>query len=307
MKTPFILIFLIMTSLFATDTFADNGTMVLSSGGLTVEVVDPNANPPVFDRGCRFDQAGWIKSITATHRTGTWTPLVCHSVFDSHPAFGIPEELTPSIKLSDVEGDSLQLKLGVGVVRRYGENIFKDSPLRLFPWTVERHGNRVACFLEGTEGCVSYKLRKSLEVLPSGLILVENAMENRGRQPLEFESYLHPFFRLDGEITDWFYAFSFEAEPTVPKGEGMCAIPLPKDQDTFDLIPEGSYAKAWILIGKKSEPGRFMAFKANPGVEKIRFWTKKNRCISMEPFIKIVAPKGTSAKWNWAIKVHCEQ
>lgn len=286
----------------------EGASIRLEADGLALELVDPAASEASLERGCRFVQAAWIRSVSVQEGSWRWRPLMERSVFSYHPAFGAPEELTPSIKLGDAGGeDSIQLVLGVGRTLRKGSGVFFDRIVEAFPWKVETKDEGAAgALVRFEQSCAlppyGYEFKKSLRLRPSGLIEIECSMENRGSAKLAFESYLHPFLRFEQGPGGYFYAFSRGEEPALPAPELRKALPVNPKTWMTDVFPEDGAEGLWIIAGAASAPERFLAVKTGAKLSKLRFWMKDD-CFSVEPFIPLSLEPGAKAEWSWRMRV----
>lgn len=304
--TSLIFLPLLALSLQGKEPERANGLISMDSNGVSISLVDPDAPTELLNRGCRFTQGAWIKSASIKEGSWSWRPLMESTVFDYHQAFGIPEELTPSIKLADAGGaDSMQLVLGVGKTLRHGENVFKDSIASAFPWRTklrdEGDGGVSAEFEQSCkEAPYGYELRKTLKLLPSGVVAIDCRLENTGSRKLEFQSYLHPFLRFENAPESYFYSLLDCETPASPEASLRLPLPIKKGRECMDIVPQGPSAGKWLLVANSATPERFLAIKSGTELSKIRFWMKDD-CFSVEPFTPRSAEPGAACEWSWLI------
>ena len=282
------------------------GLIYAEAGNVAVSFIDTDTQKAPFEKGCRFMQGGWIRNMSVKKDSWRWTPLMESSVFTYHPAFGVPEELTPSIKIADIDGkDSIHLKIGVGKVLRHGDNVFKDTLVEAFPWqqatSHDEQGNIKLSFTQAYNAeQYGYKLSKDITLKGDGKIQMDCALTNKGTNVLVLESYLHPFMRFENSPDSYWYAF-LDQEPTgIVAPEGRIQIPINPKNSTIDIAPPSPGAGKWLLVGRGNEPDRLIAMNCGDSLEKIRFWMKDD-CFSVEPFIALSIPPGETHAWTWSL------
>jgi len=306
MKVPGSLaVFALLPFLAGCTTAADftqrYGRIFEETENLSVVLVDPCVADLPFDRGCRFIQGGWIKKIAVKKDGWDWTPLMKSSVFDYHAAFGVPEEIVPSIRLSGLgENKSLQLKVGVGMVMRHGDNVFGDTPVAYFPWTMEsgrdnRGRPQITFRQEFHSRTHGYVFSKSLLFEGDGMIRMDCTLNWKGSRSLSFESYLHPFIRLDD--APQYYRYSLTENISSP--EKWNPIPVSSKQPSVDL-ESGFPAGKWIAINNEKNSNRVIAVRCSRPIKKIRFWFD-NDCFSVEPFVAFSVTPESSVHWSWTL------
>jgi len=307
MRRALVLIFIVASSclLWCAEALRSEGLISLANSAARIEIVDPDGHPDNWDNGCRFSGGAWIKDIVP--KGSGRGALVSSSVFKDHPAFGLAEEFIPSVKLRDLEGkDSAHFKIGVGIVARHGENVFKDTPLEFFKWKVSLSAeDETPCALfsqEGASGSLSYSLLKTVKLEPDGLLRVSGVLRNTGASPLEGELYLHPFFPVKGSISSHWRAVSSLPPPELDE-KAKLRLPLSKERPFHDEIaPSPIPPGSWLLVGCDGDSSLFGMRPEGADWTKTRFWMI-DKAFAVEPFLPLSVKPGESFSWTWSVYI----
>ncbi len=235
--------------------------------------------------------------------------MVSKPVFKGHPAFGLPEEFLPSVKLGDIDGkDSEHLKIGVGKVVRHGASIYSDSAEELFKWSVSTSaaaGLAKASFRQaGRAGGIGYDLEKtaSLDDSEPGLLKISGILRNTGEKPLSGEVYAHPFLPFEGSFSCWFaVAAAAPARPSDIPLESRRSIEVAKPHASYEVVAQEAYPKgSWLVAGGDGRDGVFAIRPEGAPWLKIRFW-RMDGVYAAEPFLAFSIAPGESFSWSWTV------
>jgi len=290
-------------AVYAADATRSGGLISLDNSIASIKIIDPEGHPDNWENGCRFSGGAWIKDIVS--KASGQGALVSSSVFKDHPAFGLAEEFIPSVKLRDLEGkDSEHFKIGVGLVARHGENVFKDTPLEFFKWKVSLGvENETPCAnfsQEGFSGSLAYSLLKTVRLEPDGMLRVSGVLRNAGSVPLEGELYLHPFLPVKGEIDKHWRAISPDS-PKLLDEISKLRLPLSKERPFADEIAESAIpAGSWLLVGCDGDASLFAMRPEGGEWKKTRFWMI-DKAFAVEPFLPLSVKPGESFSWTWTV------
>ena len=203
----------------------DPAARVLTSGSLSVEVMDPN-HPDRYNRGVRFTPVAAVLRANLNGRSYLYAPadhdpVVDHgglaAEFDLCIPGGPEADLPPGYEEAAV-GEGF-LKVGVGVLRKGKKtyNFFQkpeliESAKTTVQWSPDSAAFRQTC--GGVNG-YAYELAATVTVRDNA-VFVDWKLTNTGTKALVTKQYTHNFFRFgDHDIGDGYilsFPHDFQAE-----------------------------------------------------------------------------------------------
>ncbi|MDX2154011.1 MAG: hypothetical protein SFV54_24945 [Bryobacteraceae bacterium] len=270
-----------------------------------------------FYRGTRFDWSGQIASLVYKGHEyfGIWFPKYDPLLHDA--ILGPVEEFVKgdsSIGYDEAGvGDSF-LRIGVGMVRRQDAGPYQR--FTTYPiinhgtWTLRPYPDKFEFVheLKDSSG-YGYKYEKTLR-LEGGkpTLIIEHALENTGRKPLETSQYNHNFFVVDKQPTgpDFRVVFPFELKSerdlgelaTVEGNRLVYKRTLQPGESAFtQLTGFGATAKDFDIRIENTKVKAGVRIRGDRPIEKIVYWSI-HTTLCPEPYIAIKAAPGETVKWR---------
>lgn len=284
---------------------------VISNGQVTARIALPDDERGLY-RGNRFERAGIIARLE--HRGHTYflgAPAAARPL-DHGVCYGPAEEWFEALAWHDAAPGQEFLKMGVGLFERPAHPLHMWYcaywPRALLPWT-SRIADGAAGFTQVCEGPRGwgYRYTKRLVLVPGRPILrIEHELENTGRHPIAGEQYNHNFLLLDGRPPQAGYRcqLSFAPRPSKdiggwtridggaialtapPPGQVGCELAGwsdPVADQTFTVSCAGTPAA--VTVSGDAPLTRLVLF-AGPDY------------LAVEPFVRIEARPGATARWT---------
>jgi len=206
------------------------GTRLLRSGSLVVEVGDPESNACRWNTGVRFSPVANVLRVQLDGREFAYSPVNGGAV-GSGFAGGLPMEF--DIGQEDFQpdppgynegrnGDPF-LKIGVGILRRDGSayNFSRDYPViepahTSVTWQPDRA--HFVQTLSGTANGYACRLEEDL-IVKNDRLIMHYRLHNTGTKEFTTEQYIHNFLRFDGRSVGpkvkLSFPYDFTASPAV--------------------------------------------------------------------------------------------
>ena len=260
---------------------------------------------PIDEQGCRFTRGAWIKNIYLNGGSKNGL-LVDTSIFPNHPAFGFTEEFIPAQELTQrIEGKPVFDKIGVGKVLRPGETRFSDTPLQLFPWTVQTDdtgdiGRTVIYIQKGTEiEGFNFTLTKTVFFNDEAAVTLTDTLENTGKKQVVTQVYIHPFFTLGSTPADCWYTI-----PVPPKAAtGNTSVFFSAVSEAQITVNYFSKEAKWVAVGNR-QTGEVVGILSDTEFNTILVW-KSETCFAVEPYVSINLAPGEKQSWQWRLITGC--
>ena len=295
----------------AADVRVRPGYFDLSTPFFRARFLDPAAAEALPELGARFCRGAWMQQLTlADEEKGL---LVPSTIFDHHPAFGLPSEFRGAPKIRKLDaGHDLLGKLGVGEVSRPEQNRFKDRLVSLYEWRTrvnQRDGSEpsLVFVLNAPAGApLPHSLEVRVTANTPGSIKLVYRLVNRSATRLAADVYLHPFFTCQRSEHHW-----WQLPFSRPFTDEKLATPLGADAPhRLDSMPRGSLVvpadalkkdrKPWIATGNHAT-GSVVVLQADRPIQKIITW-KHETCYAVEPFVHVGAAPGSETTWTWLVR-----
>jgi hypothetical protein len=288
----------------------------ISNGLITAKLYLPDPERGYY-RGTRFDWSGVMPSLKyAGHEYfGQWFPSYDPKLHDA--IMGPVEEFRTgdsSLGYEQAKPGETFIRIGVGVVRKPEERRYQT--FRTYDivdpgkWTVRKGSDRVEFIHElKDETGYAYVYSKIVRLVKGKPELVlEHALKNTGRRPIETSQYNHNFFVIDGRPTgpDFVVKFPFELQSVrelqdaaqVRGGELNYLRELQKGQSVFtELKGFGPSAKDYDIRIENRAAGAGVRIVGDKPLSKIVFWSIQTT-VCPEPYIDLQVKPGGQAKWR---------
>lgn len=289
----------------------------ITNGAVHALVYLPDAEKGYY-RGSRFDWSGQVGCLEFKGHTyfGVWfphyDPLLHDSITGPVESFyggdNLPQHFAEAKK-----GESF-VKIGVGLLRRTTDepyNAFKYyPPVDTGKWTVKarRDGVWFRQDLRTPLG-VAYAYTKDLRLEKNAPVLIlDHALKNRGKEPLEILVFNHDFFVLDGVTTGPGLEARFPFTPVADRPLTTGAR-IEGQRVVFDREFKPGESVYTLLSGYKADPSHFdftvEDTRTGVGVQetgslppdRLVFWSN-SRTICPEGYVRIKIEPGKTAHWS---------
>ncbi len=287
----------------------------ISNGLVEAKLYLPDAERGYY-RATRFDWSGVIYSLQyAGHEYfGQWFQRYDPKIHDA--IMGPVEEFLPEggLGYDEAAPGGTFIRIGVGTLRKPEEQ--KYGRFRTYEivdpgkWTVRRERDRVEFVHEAaSDSGYGYVYSKTVRLVKDEPRLVlEHALKNTGRRPIEFDQFNHNFFTIDrqpigpGVITK----FPFDAQPARPLkdnarlsgGELAYTRELQPRESVFtDLTGYGPTAADYDFRIENRSSGAGVRIRGDKPISQLVFWAI-NTTSCPEPYVHLRVEPGQEIKWN---------
>ena len=282
----------------------------LHNGPTSLGLVREDIENPYY-RGTRFDRSGIILTLSNAGRQYVSQWFLQYDPL-KHDAVGGPAEEFTQISYDEAEAGEGFLKIGVGILRRDAEpyDRFKlyeiiDEGERSF-----NHNDGSAVFGQRLNyGKYGYNYVKKVSIEEDGGLVIEHKLVNLGCNAMDFQTYNHNFFVLDGAFTGRDTEFDLPFKPSGHWRSEYDCVHLTDSGIRFtrDLEPGES-----VFMGdlQGPEPQRNYSFRllnrakgltvdasSDATMDYAVFWCN-HEVACLEPYIKFHIEPGESAEWN---------
>lgn len=285
----------------------------LDNGELRARVYLPD---PVrgYYRGVRFDRSGLIEQVeTADHRY--FAPLHAVHEPERHDSVCGPAEEFASVHpmgFAEADAGGAFVKIGVGLLRKGEDPEYRFDGnyelLRPGVWTVDCEAHRVSFEQDfDGEGGWAYRYRKVLRlVVGARALVIEHALENRGRRVIDVNNYNHNFILIDGRPygPDYRVEFPFQIPPR--SGDEHVRFsshavemkkPLGERSLWFPLFEGDAPARDNRARVRSLSTGASVEFQGDAALSRMVLWAVE-RAVCPEPFIRIHLIPGQTKSWS---------
>jgi hypothetical protein len=271
-----------------------------------------------YYRGTRFDWSGALSSLKfAGHEYfGEWQKSDDPYLHD-HITGPVEEYRTDGKGLGydDAKPDGSFLRIGVGVCEKPDEEEYRWSKSYRVKdpgkWTVGKGENWIVMeqeVLDPTSG-YGYRLTKRLTLTPGKPeLILDHALTNLGRKPIDTEVYNHNFFVIDNQPTGPDFSVRFPFQATADRDlKGYASVQgrqiayskeLPQGESIIALLSgfgDGAADHAFAIENKAVKAG--VRMQADKPLSKLQFWSP-HTTLCPEPHIKLHLAPGQSDRWT---------
>jgi hypothetical protein len=287
----------------------------ITNGLITATLHLPDAQKGYY-RGTRFDWSGVMPSLQYKGHEyfGLWNPAPYDPKL--HDAITGPVEEFTAVGLEEAKVGETFVKIGVGSLIKPDDKPYtfarKYEIKNPGTWTVKPGKDRVEYthLLKDAAG-YAYEYRKVVQLVKGKPELVlEHSLKNTGTKPLEFSTYNHNFFVIDGEPTGPNIRTTFPYEVGA-EGKGFGTIAeaknkaitynrtLAKGENVFTAGVQGIAAtpQNYDFTIRNLKSGAGVHIKGDRPLEKLVYWSNPNTSCP-EPYIRLSAQPGETIRWN---------
>ncbi|UCG59524.1 MAG: LamG domain-containing protein [Phycisphaerales bacterium] len=301
------------------------GTRVLRSGGLVVEVGDPNSPECRWNRGLRFSPVANVLRVQLNGQEFLYSPVDGGVVSPGYVG-GLPMEFDigqeefqpdPPGYVEGTSGSSF-LKIGVGILRRNSSayNFMTNyDVIELADTAATWHSDRVhfAQTLSGTANGYSYALEEDV-IVKNDRIIMNYVLTNTGSKTFTTEQYIHNFLTFSGKPVgpDYIIGFPYnltsspEIEPWSPPVRRLSIASTPQVVRLANMIiyktRVTSVPKIWVykpedyagrdLFGvEQTDTAQRLVIESSLPAEYVGIWTTDYQ-VSPEQFLIITLAPG---------------
>ncbi|MPR33756.1 hypothetical protein [Salmonirosea aquatica] len=287
----------------------------ITNGLITATLHLPDAQKGYY-RGTRFDWSGVMPSLQYKGHQyfGLWNPAPYDPKL--HDAITGPVEEFTAVGLEEAEVGKEFVKIGVGSLVKpddkpysFARNYEIKNP---GTWTVKPGKDRVEYthILKDAAG-YAYEYRKAVQLVKGKPELVlEHSLKNIGTKTMEFSTYNHNFFVIDGEPTGPNIRTTFPYEVSA-EGKGFGTIAeaknksitynriLAKGENVFTAGVQGIAAtpQNYDFTIRNLKSGAGVHIQGDRPLEKLVYWSNPNTSCP-EPYIRLSAQPGETIRWN---------
>ncbi|MDH7639254.1 hypothetical protein [Sphingomonas oryzagri] len=298
--------------------------------GVTIALPDPARG---FYRSTRFDWSGMITDVTrgSADFYGLWADGVDPGVRDfvdgpdgvivgpRNAATGPAEEFAnrdgetvPGYDTTPAGGTFI--KIGVGRLRKPD-----DRPYDHFAaydivdggrWRIWRGSDRIVFTQRLAPDAVGYgyEYRKTIRLLPGGVMIIAHRLRNIGTRPIKTQVYTHNFARFDGAEIGPGVRVHFPYPAAGPVSDPRLAALDGADLRYLRPLAAGDRVQLPPLPGDPhSSADRFrvegangasITMQADVPLVRTAFWSIR-RAVAVEPFVAIDVAPGAEQSWSW--------
>jgi hypothetical protein len=200
----------------------DYPTVTITNGLVTAKVAVPDVKRG-FYRGNRFEQAGFIISLTSGGHTYFKSPDKVHDPVNDDRAAGPCEEFFNAIAYDDAKRGEPFIKIGVGLYEKPNmpKHLWANPywPVRVFPWAT-RVSRNIVTFTQTVTGPRGwgYRYVKRIVLVPNRHeMVIEHAFRNTGSHQIDAAQYNHNWVSLDNIPTTAGYSCKLPFTPTITR------------------------------------------------------------------------------------------
>jgi hypothetical protein len=303
---------------------------VLSNDQLRVRVYLPHPERG-FYRSTRFDWSGVISSLTYKGHEfyGRWFTAMDPPVRDfiykgadiitgaQSSITGPAEEFQRPQGYTTAKPGETFVKVGVGVLRKKD-----DTPYSAYnnydvastgQWTVEEGPGWLEMIqtVNDSASGYGYEYRKTMRLTKGQPVLViEHALRNTGRLPIETPQYSHNFLVLDGAATgpDFLITVPFQIKTAKPPDPALAEIRgnqiaytkvlTGEDRVTFPVDGFSTAAKDYDIRVENRATGAGFRVTSDRPLARLPLWSIRS-VVSMEPFVDVTTAPGQTTTWKY--------
>lgn len=284
---------------------------VITKGQVSAMVLLPDAQNG-FYRGTRFDWSGVVWCLTYKEHSyfGEWYAKnqVRNRITGPVEEFRAADGRSSPGYDAAKPGDPF-VKPGVGVLRRVDEKPYSfnaDYPVvDGGKWTVKPGKDQVFFRHELSSPIMAYRYEKTLRLERNAPVLVlEHALKNTGKEPIDIQVYNHDFFILDGTPPGPDISIRFPFTPVAVR-----ALQNGARIDGKSIVFESTGGASSEITGYSDKASDFDFFVENSrtgaGVEeigdvplsRIDFWSNMQTACP-EAYVHITVPPGKTGRWS---------
>lgn len=287
----------------------------ITNGLITATLHLPDAQNGYY-RGTRFDWSGVMPSLEYKGHQyfGLWNPAPYDPQL--HDAITGPVEEFTAVGMEEAATGGEFVKIGIGSLVKPDEKAY--TFVRNYEiknpgtWTVKKKKDQVVFthVLKDAAG-YGYEYQKIVRLVTGKPELVlEHSLKNTGTKAMEFSTYNHNFFVIDGEPTGPNISTTFPYEVSA-EGKGFGTIAeaqnksitynrtLAKGENVFTAGVQGIAATAenYDFTIRNLKSGAGVHIKGDQPLEKLVYWSNPNTSCP-EPYIRLSAQPGETIRWN---------
>jgi hypothetical protein len=288
----------------------------ISNGSIHAKLYLPDPEQGYY-RGTRFDWSGVIHSLRYEGHEyfGQWFDHYDPKIHDA--IMGPVEEFRTndtSLGYEEAKPGETFIRIGVGVVRKPDEPAYRMRHtydiVDAGKWTVRKGRDwiRFVHRLTDVTG-YAYEYRKTLRLAKNRPVLViEHALRNTGRRPIETSQYNHNFFVIDGQPTgpDFTVRFPFELRAARDlkdlaevRGDQLIYLrELEKGGEAATgLEGFGKTAADYNIAVENRKTGAGVKITGDQPLSRLYFWSIRTT-LCPEPYVQMRIEPGRRATWK---------